>query len=73
MYYAQFLEGKQVMILDELLNHCAYPPKIIQTSSLGRLQKKPNGTHIASVSERAMPLVRKITFKQIVEVLFQCF
>ena len=37
MYCAKFLEGKQIMIVERMR---AYPPKIIQSSSLGRLQKK---------------------------------
>ena len=55
-------------------------PEIIQTSTLGRPQKKSlkrndclyrNGK--SENSQRTICLVRKITFKQIVEVLFQCF
>ena len=39
----QFMETKIVYIYKEdyiYKSHCIYPPKIIQTSSTGRLQKK---------------------------------
>ena len=65
-------------------SYCVYPTEIIQTSSLGRLQKKlledNDCLYVASVSQQesgtpqqTMSLVLKVTFKQIVKVLFQCF
>ena len=61
-----------------------YPPEIIQSTLLGRLRKNHRKTMTACIwhpyqngesenFQRTMSLVRKITFKQIVEVLFQCF
>ena len=60
-----------------------YPLEIVQTNSLGRLQKKSSGHNDCLYLEfycngesdnpqQKISLVRKITFKQIVEVLFQC-
>ena len=68
-------------------SHRVYPPEIIQTSSLGRLQKKslePNDClyqrlywkGVLENPQKTMQLVLKITFKpfkQIAEVLFSCF
>ena len=61
-----------------------YPPEIIQSTLLGRLWKNHWKTMTACIQrpyqngasenlQQTMSLVRKITFKQIVEVLFQCF
>ena len=61
-----------------------YPPEIIQSTLLGRLRKNHWKTMTACIQrpyqngesenlQRTMSLVRKITVKQIVEVLFQCF
>ena len=61
-----------------------YPPEMIQSTLLGRLRKNHWKTMTACIQhpyqngesenlQRTMSLVRKITFKQIVEVLFQCF
>ena len=62
-----------------------YPSEIIQTSSLGKLQKKSlehndclyavsaSQQRVRNPPQKTISLVRKITFEQIVEVLFQCF
>ena len=61
-----------------------YPPEIIQSTLLGRLRKSHWKTMTACIQrpyqngesenlQQTMSLVRKITFKQIVKVLFQCF
>ena len=57
-----------------------YPPEITQTSSLGRLQKKSLTAYMQRMyrnresgnPQRTMSLAHNI-FKQIVEVLFECF
>ena len=69
--HANFLEGKQV------------PAEIIQSSSLCTLQKKsskhndcllrPYRNGRLGDTQWTISLMPKITFKQIVEVLFQCF
>ena len=82
----KILEGKQIMTAEklQLKSHCVYPPEIIRTSSLGRLQKKIIGNtmtafmqHLHCNRESGNPqppisLVCKITFKQIAEVL-KCY
>ena len=61
-----------------------YPPEIIQSTSLGRLRKnhwstmtactlRPYQSRESENLQRTMSLVRKITFKKTVEVLFNAF
>ena len=42
MYCAKFLEGKQIMVAEKMQykSHLVYPPGIIQTILLGKLQIK---------------------------------
>ena len=60
MHSAKFLEYKQIITAEKMQqkSYRVYPSEIIQTSSLGRLQKKSfehNGClYLASVSERSV-------------------
>ena len=85
----KFQVHKQIMAAEKMWqkSYCVYPPDIIQTSLLDRLQKKSfeqnDCFYVASVLQwrvGKLPmdnfpslLVCKITFKQIVRMLFQCF
>ena len=78
-----FLKGKQITTREKMRQktHRVYPPERLQTSLLARLQKK-SLEHNGCFSDRnresenhqwTISLVCKTDFKQIVEVLFQCF
>ena len=87
--YEEFLEGKKIMAAEKMQqeSHLVYLPEIPgleQSSMLGRLHKNhwntmtacmqhPYGNGESGNSQQTISLVCKITSKQIVEVLFQCF
>ena len=82
IYTCAKLKGKQIIAAEKMYH--VYSPEIIQSTSLARLWKNHWNTMTACLQrpyqngesenlQRTMSLVSKITFKQIVEVLFQCF